>query len=92
MIALWIVFSWIHEEVATHSPILLVTSAEPESGKTTLLSIVSYLAPRAIASVEISGAALYRSIQLWRPSFIVDEFDSVLSGTDDDKANAAVYH
>lgn len=85
VIALWIVFSWIHEEVATHSPILLVTSAEPESGKTTLLSIVSYLAPRAIASVEISGAALYRSIQLWRPSFIVDEFDSVLSGTDDDK-------
>jgi CHC2 zinc finger len=85
VIALWIVFSWIHEEVATHSPILLVTSAEPESGKTTLLSIVSYLAPRAIASVEISGAALYRSIQLWRPSFIVDEFDSVLNGTDDDK-------
>jgi hypothetical protein len=86
VIGLWVFFSWVHEEVATHSPILLVTSAEPESGKTTLLSLVSYLAPRAIASVEISGAALYRSIQLWRPSFIVDEFDTVLSGTDDDKA------
>jgi Protein of unknown function (DUF3631)/CHC2 zinc finger len=85
VVALWVVFSWVHEEVATHSPILLVTSAEPESGKTTLLSIVSYLAPRAIASVEISGAALYRSIQLWKPSFIVDEFDAVLAGTDDDK-------
>jgi putative DNA primase/helicase len=47
---------------------------------------VSYLAPRAIASVEISKAALYRSIQLWHPSFIIDEFDSVLSSGDDNKA------
>ena len=86
VIALWIVFSWVHEVAAVHSPLLLVTSAEPESGKTTTLSIVSYLAPRAIASVEISKAALYRAIQLWKPSFVIDEFDTVLSSTDDDKA------
>jgi putative DNA primase/helicase len=76
-------FAWAHEEIAVHSPILLVTSAEPECGKTTLLSLIAYLAPRAIASVEISKAALYRSIQLWRPSFIVDEFDSVLASKDE---------
>jgi hypothetical protein len=86
VIALWIIFSWVHEEVAIHSPLLLITSAEPESGKTTALNLVSYLAPRAIASVEISKAALYRSIQLWQPSFIIDEFDTVLSSTDADKA------
>ena len=86
VIALWVVFSWVHEEAAVHSPLLLVTSAEPESGKTTTLNLVSYLAPRAIASVEISKAALYRSIQLWRPSFIIDEFDTVLSSSDGDKA------
>jgi hypothetical protein len=86
VIALWVVFSWVHEDAAVHSPLLLVTSAEPESGKTTTLSIVSYLAPRAIASVEISKAALYRAIQLWKPSFVIDEFDTVLSSTDDDKA------
>jgi hypothetical protein len=86
VIALWIVFSWVHEDAAVHSPLLLITSAEPESGKTTTLSIVSYLAPRAIASVEISKAALYRAIQLWKPSFVIDEFDTVLSSSDDDKA------
>jgi hypothetical protein len=86
VVALWGVFSWVHEEVAVHSPLLLVTSAEPESGKTTTLNLVSYLAPRAIASVEISKAALYRSIQLWQPSFIIDEFDTVLSSADADKA------
>lgn len=86
VIALWVVFSWVHEDAAVHSPLLLVTSAEPESGKTTTLQIVSFLAPRAIASVEISKAALYRAIQLWKPSFVIDEFDTVLSSTDDDKA------
>jgi putative DNA primase/helicase len=65
---------------------LLITSAEPESGKTTTLGLISYLAPRALATVEISQAALYRSIQLWQPSFIIDEFDTVLAAKDDDKA------
>jgi hypothetical protein len=85
-IALWVMFSWAHDEVAVHSPILLLTSAEPESGKTTALNLISYLAPRAIANVEISKAALYRSIQLWQPSFIIDEFDNVLASKDADKA------
>ena len=83
-IALWVVFAWVHDEAATHSPILLITSAEPESGKSTTLSIIAHLAPRAIASVEISTAGLYRSIERWQPSFVIDEFDSVLSN--DDKA------
>jgi hypothetical protein len=39
-IALWIMFSWVHDEVATHSPILNITSAEPESGKSTTLGLI----------------------------------------------------
>src|SRR5262249_11101064 len=83
---LWVMLSWVHDEVAVHSPILVVTSAEPESGKTTLLGILSLLAPRAISSVEISKAALYRSIRVWQPSFVIDEFDSVLDSVEGDKA------
>src|SRR5262249_47194541 len=33
-VALWVMLSWVHD-VATHSPLLVVTSAEPMSGKTT---------------------------------------------------------
>ena len=79
-IALWIMFSWVHDEVAVHSPILVITSAEPESGKTTTLGLMAFLMPRCLATVEISDAALYRSIKRWQPSFAIDEFDSVLSG------------
>lgn len=83
-IALWIMFAWVHDQVATHSPILDITSAEPESGKSTTLGLISLLAPRCLPSVEISEAALYRSIELWQPSFAIDEFDTVLAS--DDKA------
>ncbi len=82
--ALWIMLSWVHDEVATHSPILDVTSADSGSGKTTLLNLLSLLMPRAIATVDVSKAALYRSIQKWQPSFVIDEFDNVLA----DKKNA----
>ena len=79
-VALWIAFSWLHEQeaIATHSPILFVTSAEKDSGKSTLLGVVNFLARRSLQSVEISGAALFRSIAKWRPTLIVDEADDAL--------------
>jgi len=81
-VALWIMLAWVHDEAATHSPILNVTSAEPESGKSTTLGVISFLLRRCVSSVEISEAALYRAIELWQPSFAIDEFDSVLAGDD----------
>ena len=44
-VALWIAFAWTHD-AATHSPMLLVTSAERDTGKTTLLGLVNLLSPR----------------------------------------------
>ena len=77
-VALWILFAWVHDAAAVHSPILLVTSAEANSGKTQLLSIIGFLLPRALPCVEISEATLFRGIEVWRPSIIVDEADVIL--------------
>jgi putative DNA primase/helicase len=76
--ALWVMFSWVHG-IATFSPLLVVTSAEPMSGKTTLLRVISFLCPRSISTVEISEAALYRAIEVYQPTFVIDEFDNVLA-------------
>jgi Protein of unknown function (DUF3631)/CHC2 zinc finger len=81
-VTLWVMLAWVHDAVATHSPILNINSAEPESGKSTALGLISFLAPRCVSSVEISEAALYRAIELWQPSFVIDEFDSVLANED----------
>jgi putative DNA primase/helicase len=80
--ALWIMLSWVHDEVATHSPILCITSAEPESGKSTLMGLIALLMHKCISSVEASEAAIYRAIKRWQPSFCFDEFDSVLANDD----------
>jgi hypothetical protein len=82
--ALFMPFAWVHNDVATHSPILNISSAEPESGKSTLIGLLSFLMPKCIVSVEASEAAIYRAIKRWQPSFAIDEFDSVLA--DDSKA------
>jgi putative DNA primase/helicase len=77
-IALWILMAWAHSEAAVHSPILLATSAEANSGKTTLIDLIGFLVPRGLNSVGISEAALYRGIELWTPTIIADEFDTLL--------------
>jgi putative DNA primase/helicase len=77
VVALWILFAWVHD-VAVHSPNLLVTSVERDSGKTTLLNLIHFLAPRGLLCVEISEAALFRGIELWQPTLIVDEADTIL--------------
>jgi len=42
-----------------------------------LLSLLEYLALRGVLCVEIGAAALFRSIELWEPTIIVDEADVI---------------
>ena len=64
VVALWVGQTWIHQH-GTYSPILGVTSAERDSGKSTLMGVVGFLVRRSLLSVGISAAALYRSIEKW---------------------------
>jgi putative DNA primase/helicase len=73
---LWVTFTWMHE-AAVYSPILVVSSPEAECGKTTLLALIGFMVPRGITIVEASTSVIYRMIERWRPTLIVDEADSV---------------
>ena len=76
-VALWIMFSWIHA-IATHSPILVVTSPEPDCGKSTLLGVLGRLTPRPVSGVELTGPALYRMVDRDHPTLLIDEADDLL--------------
>ena len=82
-VALWIMLTWVHEQAAVHSPILLATSAEASSGKSTLVGIAGFLVRRSLLSVSISEPALFRSIEKWCPTFVIDEADTVLNRNED---------
>jgi putative DNA primase/helicase len=77
-VALWILMAWVHSGAAIYSPILLATSAEANSGKTTLLNVIGFLVPRSLCTVGVTEAVLFRSIERWEPTIIVDEADTLL--------------
>ena len=82
-IALWIMLTWIHEAAAVHSPILLITSAEPDSGKSTAMGVIGFVVRRSLLTVDITGPVLFRSIEKWLPTFAIDEADKAFVDNDD---------
>src|SRR5262249_12105259 len=57
-VTLWIVFSWLHETV-THSPILYVTSAGEDNGKSTVLGGVNFVARPSLERARSTDPALH---------------------------------
>ena len=76
-IALWTMMAWVHEVAAIHSTILAATSAEPYSGKTTMLGVLSFLTPKPFSAVEATGPTIYRFVDAHKPTFILDEADTI---------------
>ena len=74
--ALWTMTAWAHEG-ATHSPILAAISVEPDSGKSTLLGVLRFLAPKPFVSVEPTGPSVYRTVDREHPTLIIDEADDL---------------
>lgn len=60
------------------SPILCANSALKRSGKTTLLSVLSALFPRSLFTSNISPAGIFRIVQEFKPTLLVDEADTFL--------------
>ena len=76
-VALWCVHA--HAlDAAYFSPRLAITSPEKRCGKTTLLRLIEALTPKPLAAANITAAALFRTIELARPTFLIDEADTYL--------------
>lgn len=82
VLALWVVFT--HTiEAAEASPILAVTAPEKRCGKTTLLDWLSRLVARALPASNITAAAMYRAVEKWKPTLLIDEADTFLAQSDE---------
>ncbi|MBW8003206.1 MAG: DUF3631 domain-containing protein [Planctomycetes bacterium] len=81
-LALWITFTYLHNNFDI-SPLLCVTSPEKRCGKTTLLSILGQLTARALPASNITSAALFRTVEQFEPTLLVDEVDTFIRGSDE---------
>jgi hypothetical protein len=77
-LALWTLHAHAHSASAV-SPILGITSATKRCGKSTALAILQRLVPRALPASNITPAALFRAIEAFCPTFLIDEADTFLA-------------
>ena len=76
-ISLWIVHAHAHNAFQI-SPILALLSPEKRCGKTTALSVIRYLVPRGVFASNTSSAAVFRIIDKYQPTLLVDEMDTFI--------------
>jgi putative DNA primase/helicase len=76
-IALWVMHSWM-VDAFTVSPRLAVYSPTKGCGKTTLLGVVSKLVKRPKFTGSISPAALFRLVETFQPTLLIDELKKFL--------------
>lgn len=81
-LALWVMHAHAHD-CSGISPILGLTSPTPECGKTTCLTLIGALVPRACPASNITTAALFRTVEKWRPTLLIDEADTFLHNSDE---------
>jgi chemotaxis protein histidine kinase CheA len=75
---LWIPHAWLYDYgIPVHSPMLAATSAEPDSGKSTLVNVVGRACPRLSLNIEITGPTLFRLVDAFRPTIVLDEADDL---------------
>src|SRR5262249_53672571 len=80
--ALWV--------IATHCfdawqifPRLFIGAPERNCGKTTLLDVISHMVPRPLKASSITVAAMFRVIEIARPTLMLDEADTFAKDNED---------
>jgi hypothetical protein len=79
-VSLWIIHTYFikkpkEPQLFDFSPILQITSPEPECGKSTLFDILERLVNNPFSTMGASESSIFRSIELHQPTMMLDEFD-----------------
>ena len=65
------------------APILAITSPEKRCGKSTVLAMLMRLVLRPLPAANLTAAALFRAIQAWAPTLLIDEADIFTQNSDE---------
>ena len=76
-VALWAAMTWFMDAVQI-APLAVITAPEKRCGKSQLLFLLGRLTYRPLTASNITPAALFRSIDAWKPTLLVDEADAFM--------------
>ncbi len=82
-IVLWVVSTYVFDAFNVF-PKLVVISPEKRCGKSTLLDMLGAFSCKSLISSNITPSAIFRAVDLWKPTLIIDEADTFVAGRNDD--------
>src|SRR4051812_5227908 len=82
LLALWAAHCYVFDAWFT-APILAITSPTKRCGKTLALIVLGCLAPRRLYASNVTPAVLFRTIEKYTPSLLVDEADTFVRDNDE---------
>lgn len=74
---LWIAMTWLINEIQV-APLAMITGPEKRCGKSQLLLLLNELVYRPMVASNITPAALFRCIDEWQPTLLIDEADTFM--------------
>ncbi|KAF1082340.1 MAG: hypothetical protein GQF41_1061 [Candidatus Rifleibacterium amylolyticum] len=75
--AAWAALTWLTDH-ATVLPMAMITAPEKGCGKSVLLDVLAAMVCRPLQGGSITQSATFRSIELWKPTLLIDEADSFM--------------
>ena len=80
--ALWVVMTYLMDAIHV-APLAIITAPEKACGKSKLLELLGKLCFHPLPTSNISAPALFRSIEAWQPTLLIDETDTFLRENED---------
>jgi hypothetical protein len=75
--ALWVAFTWFAEVVEV-APLAIINAPEKACGKSQLLTLFGRLVARPLPAANSTAAFLFRAVELWEPTVLIDEADTFI--------------
>jgi putative DNA primase/helicase len=82
--ALWVAFTWFVDVVEV-APLAIINAPEKACGKSQLLDLMGRMAARPLPAANSSTAFLFRAMELWTPTILIDETDTFIRENDEIK-------
>ena len=80
--ALWVAHTFLLD-CTMISPRLAITSPTRGCGKTTALDVISQLVLRPLPAANVSASAIFRVVERFRPTLLIDEADTFLKDNEE---------
>lgn len=75
--ALWVAFTWFVDVVEV-APLAIINAPEKACGKSQLLDLLGRMSARPLPAANSSTAGLFRAVELWQPTVLIDEADTFI--------------